>query len=219
MNKRVFGWSEVVFDILYLLIALAIGVYILSRATQPSQVLAGIMALVLAGGDAFHLVPRIIAAAEAGAERRLNKALGFGKFITSITMTVFYMLLWHIGILLYAPAGAPYYTAVAYALAAVRIGLCLSKQNRWSDEDPPLGFAVYRNIPFVLLGTMVTVLFGVHAQNVPAFRFMWLAIVLSFAFYMPVVLFANKNRKLGMLMLPKTLAYLWMLLMCLGALR
>ena len=42
---------------------------------------------------------------------------------------------------------------------------------------------------------------------------MWLAGALSFAFYLPVALWAGKNRKLGMLMLPKTCMYIWMLLM------
>jgi hypothetical protein len=33
--------------------------------------------------------------------------------------------------------------------------------------------------------------------------------MLSFACYLPVVLFSNNNRLVGMLMIPKTLAYLW----------
>ena len=45
---------------------------------------------------------------------------------------------------------------------------------------------------------------------------MWLAILLSFAFYLPVVLWSNQNPKVGILMLPKTCAYLWMLAMCLS---
>ena len=218
MNKRVFGWFEVVFDVLYLCAALITGLYILSQATQQVQFLAGIMALGLAGGDAFHLVPRIIAAVT-GSERKLQKALGFGKFVTSITMTVFYALLWHIGVLLFSPEAAAFGTAIVYALAAMRIGLCFSRRNRWFDEAPPVNWAVYRNIPFVLLGGAVALLFGLNAQAVSDLRWMWLAIALSFAFYMPVVLFASKNRKLGMLMLPKTCAYLWILFMYAGAFR
>jgi hypothetical protein len=35
-----------------------------------------------------------------------------------------------------------------------------------------------------------------------------IAIAVSFLFYVPVVLFARKNPKLGMLMLPKSCAYI-----------
>jgi hypothetical protein len=38
---------------------------------------------------------------------------------------------------------------------------------------------------------------------------MWLVIVLSFGFYMPVVLFAGWYHWVGALMIPKTCAYLW----------
>ncbi|MEG1292482.1 MAG: hypothetical protein RSD28_09320, partial [Lachnospiraceae bacterium] len=64
---------------------------------------------------------------------------------------------------------------------------------------------------------MVLVLFAMFAgAQLPQLRFMWIAILLSFAFYIPVVLGANKNPKLGMLMLPKTMAYVWIICMGLG---
>jgi len=213
-HKRIFGWFEAVFDVGYLCAALAIGVHILRNASRGIQVLAGIMALVLPCGDMFHLAPRI-AAAVTGEERRFGKAMGLGKLITSVTMTVFYVLLWQIGIQLFPFASARGWTAVVYLLAALRVVLCLFRQNRWLDEEPPVSWAVYRNIPFLLLGTAVAALFGAHAEAVPALRWMWLAIALSFAFYIPVVLWAGRNPKLGMLMILKSCAYLWLLYMCL----
>lgn len=45
------------------------------------------MAVVLGLGDSFHLVPRAIALCTTGLEN-FTTALGTGKFITSITMTV-----------------------------------------------------------------------------------------------------------------------------------
>ena len=42
-----------------------------------------------------------------------------------------------------------------------------------------------------------------------SFKNMWLTILLSFGFYIPVVLFADTIPLMGMLMIPKTLAYLW----------
>ncbi len=46
------------------------------------------MAVTLGLGDAFHLVPRALALNTTGLEN-FTAALGIGKFITSITMTVF----------------------------------------------------------------------------------------------------------------------------------
>ena len=42
-----------------------------------------------------------------------------------------------------------------------------------------------------------------------AFRFMSLTIILSFGFYIPVVLWADTLPLIGMLMIPKTCAYVW----------
>lgn len=46
------------------------------------------------------------------------------------------------------------------------------------------------------------------------FKNMWLTIVISFGFYLPVVLFADIVPVIGMLMIPKTLAYVWTV--CIG---
>jgi drug/metabolite transporter superfamily protein YnfA len=211
--KRVFGWVEVIFDFAYLLTALILGILLLQSPPGQPRWLSGIMALVLAGGDAFHLIPRMLAAITGG-EKRLTKALGLGKLITSLTMTVFYVLLWHLGLMLVAPAGSEFWTAIVYALALIRMVLCLFPQNRWLEEAPPVRWAVYRNLPFLLMGVVVARLFAAHGSVIPALGGMWVAIALSFAFYLPVALFSGRNRKLGMLMLPKTCAYLWILFMC-----
>jgi len=213
-QKRVFGWIEAVFDSLYLLAAFSIGIYLLRSDGSQVRVLAGSMAILLAAGDAFHLVPRI-GAILIGQEERLARVLGFGKLLTSVTMTVFYLLLWQIGLLLFAPTPGSGWTAFVYVLAALRILLCLFPQNRWADRHPPVRWGIYRNIPFLLLGAAVAVLFAVNTGRVPAVDGMWIAIALSYAFYIPVVLWSNTNPKLGMLMLPKTCAYLWILAMCL----
>ena len=46
------------------------------------------------------------------------------------------------------------------------------------------------------------------------FRFMPLAVALSFSFYLPVVLFSGVAPAVGMLMIPKTMAYVWIVWMC-----
>ncbi len=228
-QKRVFGWIEAVFDILYLLTATLVGLWLLfepragaaahttqmMQAAQTVRTLAGSAALVLAIGDAFHLLPRI-AAILSGREQDFAKAMGFGKLITSITMTLFYLLLWQLGLGLFSPSLPPAWTVLVYALGALRILLCLFPQNRWLDRHPPLRWGIYRNIPFLLLGLAAAALFAVHRGSIPAVNGMAPAIILSFGFYLPVVLWADRKPMLGMLMLPKTCAYLWMLAMFLA---
>ena len=48
---------------------------------------------------------------------------------------------------------------------------------------------------------------------------MWLTIVLSFGFYLPVVLWADVNPLIGMLMIPKTCAYVWTVLIGYNAMK
>lgn len=213
--KRVFGMVEVVFDILYMLIAFVLGMILLMTGVEsPERTLAGIMALVLVGGDAFHLVPRIIVIVK-GEEEKYRRALGKGKQITSITMTIFYVILWMIGLEIFSPSNVELWTYTVYLLALVRIILCLLPKNRWEDRYPPVEWGIYRNIPFFIQGMIVAGLYFVHRNSVQGIGLMWLAIILSFAFYLPVVLWSNKNPKVGMLMLPKTCIYLWILFMLL----
>ncbi len=65
-----------------------------------------------------------------------------------------------------------------------------------------------------MLGLVVIVLFyrSAKEQGDRAFRWMWLTIVLSFGFYIPVVLWADVMPMIGMLMIPKTCAYVWTVL-------
>lgn len=84
----------------------------------------------------------------------------------------------------------------------------------WLSADAPLSWGIYRNIPFALMGLIIIVLFYKSAKenNDSSFRLMWLTIVLSFVFYIPVVLLADVIPMIGMLMIPKTCAYVWTVL-------
>lgn len=167
----------------------------------------------LGAGDSFHLIPRAFALCTTGLEN-YTVSLGAGKWITSVTMTIFYVLLYHVWRQRYQVDGRRGLTAVVYGLAGVRIALCMMPQNRWLSAEAPHSWGIYRNIPFALLGFVVIVLFyrsaKVHGDK--AFCRMWLTIVLSFGFYIPVVLWADSIPMIGMLMIPKTCAYVWTVL-------
>ena len=83
---------EAVFDAAYLIFDLIAGILFFTMAQGRSLfILYGILTLTLCGGDAFHLVSRIIRAVR-GSSDRIKKQLGIGLQVSSITMTVFYMV-------------------------------------------------------------------------------------------------------------------------------
>lgn len=206
---------ETLFDIVYLTLVIAVGIRMMRGSCGERQYfLFGMMALILGMGDAFHLLPRAYALCTTGLEN-FTSALGVGKLITSVTMTIFYVILYYIWRIRYRVKDANILTVCIWGLAAVRVILCLFPQNRWMSADAPLAWGIYRNIPFALLGLLIIVLYFKKASETDdrEFRFMWLAIVLSFGFYIPVVLFADAFPVIGMLMIPKTCAYVWVVLM------
>lgn len=117
------------------------------------------MAALLGAGDSFHLVPRSYALWTNGLEANAA-ALGFGKFVTSITMTVFYLILYYIWRDRYQIRGRRSLTGTMWLLSALRIALCLLPQNQWLAYRPPLLPGILRNVPFAIMGILVIVMFG-----------------------------------------------------------
>ena len=212
---------ETLFDIVYLTTVITLGIMMIRKSKGEKQyLLYGIMAVTLGCGDAFHLVPRAIALCTTGLAD-YTAALGIGKLVTSITMTAFYVLLYYVWRARYKVSGKGGVTAAVWVLSLSRILLCLMPQNAWTSAAAPLSWGIYRNIPFALLGLLIVVLFyrSAKEQNDRPFRFLWLTVVLSFACYIPVVLFADSVPAVGILMSPKTCAYVWTVLIGYNAMK
>ena len=212
---------ETLFDLVYLVTVITVGIRMIRSSKRGSQFrLFGWMAVVLGAGDSFHLVPRALALCTTGLENYVVP-LGLGKWITSVTMTVFYVLLYYVWRKRYQVKGQKSVTLAVYLLSAARVVLCMMPQNRWLEAQSPLSWGIYRNIPFALLGLLIIVLFyrSAKEKNDTAFRWMWLTIVLSFGFYIPVVLWADTIPMIGMLMIPKTCAYVWTILIGYAAMK
>lgn len=200
---------EAVFCILYIITTVILGSLIVAKANKKKEyLLFGVMTLVLVFGDAFHLVPRILVAFNPAGD--YTAALGIGKLITSITMTCFYLIMYFVYSIRYRFSQKMLMICMI-VLSVVRIALCLLPGNDWTGEAPVI-YGIYRNIPFVIMGIIMIVLFFKQRKD-KAFRFMWLAITLSFAFYLPVVLWADVHPMIGMFMLPKTCMYVWAVVM------
>lgn len=198
---------EPIFNILYLIIVLTMGITIIKNAEKDLKIF-GYMAILLGAGDAFHLVPRIISMVSAG---NFEASLGFGKLVTSITMTFFYVLLYEFLIKYYKTNRHKLTDWAVYGLAVIRIVLCLLPQNNWLHEEGNYTWEILRNIPFALLGIIILVFAGQVAKG--NFKHLMIAIILSFGFYIPVVLWADASPNVGLLMIPKTMAYVWIVVM------
>lgn len=215
------GIFETIFDIAYLATVITLGIIMIKGSEKySSKWLFGIMALTLGLGDAFHLVPRSYGLLTIGLEANAV-ALGVGKLITSITMTIFYVILYFIWRKLYNIKGKTWLNKIILLLATVRIALCLFPQNQWLSVSSPVSWGIYRNIPFAIMGIIMIILFYKYSKlkNDKSFSNIWIAISLSFIFYVPVVLFAQTIPIIGVLMIPKTLAYVWIVIMGYKALK
>ena len=206
--------AETIFDILYLGFAILAGVTMLRKGKTPLVRKAGLMTALLGGGDSFHLLPRACALWTTGLEANAA-ALGIGKFITSITMTVFYLILYYIWRDRYQVKDQNGLTKIMWGLSALRIALCLLPQNQWLEYRQPLLYGILRNIPFAVIGVIIIVIYAQETKKTDdkALRFLPAAVALSFGFYLPVVLFSGTFPLVGILMIPKTLAYVWIVLM------
>ncbi len=202
-------YGESAFDIIYLLFALTAGICVLCIRRDRIGKLMGFATLILGCGDAFHLVPRVL---NYFIDADFTAWLGIGKLVTSITMTVFYLLMYRLWITAYKKTETKGLSITVYALSLVRVILCALPQNRWLTNDGTFVFGIIRNIPFVALGVIIVCLFFKTRKEIRTLYPVWLLVTLSFLFYIPVAVAAPLLPILGMLMLPKTVCY--MILIC-----
>lgn len=200
---------EAVFCVLYMISVVILGTMIVKNSKGKKEILwFGIMSLVLVFGDAFHLVPRVMEAINKAGD--YHAAKGIGTMITSITMTLFYLIMYFVYSMRYDFRNKGL-MGVMIGLTVVRIALCLLPQNDWTGESPVI-WGIYRNIPFLIMGIIMVVLFFLKRKDKP-YALMFLAITLSFLFYIPVVLWADAYPMVGMFMMPKTCMYVWIVVM------
>ena len=127
---------EIIFDICYLVFAIVSGILLLKKSKGRKYVrIFGIMTLMLGCGDAFHLVPRVL---NYWTDGDYTAALGIGKLVTSITMTLFYILIEYARRDRYKIAGEKGVLASVWILGIIRIALCCFPQNGWTSAEPSL---------------------------------------------------------------------------------
>lgn len=95
-----------------------------------------------------------------------------------------------------------------------RIVIFLLPQNNWCSEEGNPKLSLLRNTVFAVTGIGVIILYalsgntyGYHMTRMVA------AIIISFGCYLPVTLLSKKMPKVGLLIIPKTCAYIWIIVM------
>ena len=88
--------------------------------------------------------------------------------------------------------------------------LMIPAVNEWYRVVPPQPWSLYRNLPLMVLGLGVAYLIFRDASRARDRAFVWIGVMIlvSYACYVPVILFVQQVPLVGMLMIPKTLAYL-----------
>ena len=206
---------EAIFDAAYLLFDLVAAILFFTFSKgNVLFILYGILTLTLCGGDAFHLVPRIIRAVH-GSNDKIKRQLGIGLQVSSITMTVFYIMLMYIWKLTFPELKMPVIIeTIIWISAIVRIVICIFPQNNWCTEDGNLKLSIIRNAVFAVTGIGVIILYAISGNaNGYHMTRMVAAIIISFGCYLPVTLFSKTKPKVGLLMIPKTCAYMWIIAM------
>ena len=130
-------------------------------------------------------------------------------------MTVFYIILMYVWKYTFPDFHIPATVkAMVWISAIIRIAVCILPQNNWCTEDGNLKLSIIRNAVFAVTGIGVIILYAISGNaNGYHMTRMVAAIIISFGCYLPVTLFSKTKPKVGLLMIPKTCAYMWIIAM------
>lgn len=220
MDETLRLWTEVSFNVAYLI---AIWTLVTLMWRRRGAVPAGdrrVAALttwafaLLALGDTGHVGFRVLAYARGGLEQAVSLGgaeiglVGAGALATAVTVTFFYVLVLEIWRTRFGRRyGA--FAILLLAAALVRLAIMVFPENEWNRVEPPQPWSLYRNLPLVVqgLGVAYLILRDAAAAGDRAFRWIGYMILVSYACYLPVILFVQRAPLVGMLMIPKTMAY------------
>jgi hypothetical protein len=134
--------------------------------------------------------------------------VGLGALSTAITVTIFYVLMLEVWRVRFDKKYG-WFEVLLLAVAGARLLLMIPTANQWNSAVPPQPWSLYRNLPLTLLGLGIAYLMLRDARKAEERAFTWigLMILVSYAMYIPVILFVQQVPTIGMLMIPKTMAY------------
>ena len=220
MNKNLPILFESLFNIAYIITIwiIVIKMYQNLHTVQPKNKIVAklfnLAFLLLAIGDTGHVGFRVIAYLMGGLQTPIHifgiqiSLVGLGMLITAYTVTFFYVILVFIWQFRFKKT-SNFFTILLIAAGFIRIILMALPGNTWSVPSVKNQIGFIRNIPLFIQGAGVIILYLISARKTKdtLFRNIAICILLSFAFYLPVILYAHAIPAIGTLMIPKTIAY------------
>ena len=220
MNETAQMWMEISFNILYLVVIWWLVIVMLRRqpAVAEKDKKIGCYFIwafgLLALGDTGHVGFRVLAYALGDLETSLKLAgiqiglVGLGALSTAITVTLFYVLVLFIWQERFErPLG--WFGWLLIASAGVRLLVMALPGNQWNSVVPPQAMSLVRNLFLTIsgLGVAYLILCDATSRGDRVYTWIGVSILVSYGFYIPVILFVQTLPLIGMLMIPKTLAY------------
>ncbi len=213
MSDAARTWVEVLFNVTYLAVIWSLVAMMIRRLPAVRQADRAVATrliwafALLALGDTGHVGFRVVAYALGGLEAH-PLLVGLGALSTAYTVTLFYMLMVDVWRLRFRRA-LGWFGWLLLAAGVVRLIVMVFPQNQWDQVVPPYEWGLFRNTFLVVqgLGVMTLILRDAIRAGDTAFTWTGAMIGVSFAFYAPVILWVATVPMLGMLMIPKTCAY------------
>jgi hypothetical protein len=231
MSETLRMWIEISFNLLYLVVVWGLVIAMAWRDSVVALENRRVARLIkwafaaLALGDTGHVGFRVLAYAQGNLETTFTLfgqefgLVGLGALSTAITVTVFYVLMLEVWRGRFDRTYGPFEYLLLGA-AAIRLLLMVPAANQWNSAVPPQPWSIYRNLPLTILGLGLAYLILRDARRTGDRAFTWIgiSILISYACYIPVILFVRQVPPIGMLMIPKTVAYVAIGLIALNAL-
>ncbi|MEA5078758.1 MAG: hypothetical protein VB013_09335 [Anaerolineaceae bacterium] len=220
MNPNVTAIFETVFNVVYLLTVWYLVILMavkLPKVQAKNKTVAGLVLLafvLLAAGDTGHVGFRVAAHLLGDLNKTVSvfgspmSLLGIGMLTTAYTVTLFYMVFVYVWQERFNQK-ATWFTWLLLAAGVARLIFMALPANDWGNTVPPQPVSLYRNIFLMVQGVGLIWLIFTSAYKANDNTFKWIGwmVVVSYAFYTPVILFAQQIPVIGMLMIPKTIAY------------
>lgn len=217
-------WMEVIFNIIYLIliwglvIAMRVQFDRVDADDHQAANLFWVAFFALAFGDTFHVGARTLSyliARDLDVTVRIFGLsvgiVGWSSLITAVTVTLFYIFLLVAWIVREGKRVSPLIYGL-FTIAGIRLGLLVLPENQWHQPVPVQPWVIIRNLPLLILGVGVGVLYIASETRERERPFKWIGILIlvSFATYIPVMVYVQQYPLLGLLMIPKTMVYLAM---------
>jgi len=220
MSESMRIWVEIIFNITYLIVIWGLVITMFRRRGELSgerRRLADLITVafaLLALGDTGHVGFRVWAYALGGLESQVTvlgrtiSLVGAGALMTAVTVTLFYMIMLEVWRVRFNRRYGTFEYILLIA-GVTRLYMLTLSINEWWRVVPEQPWSTIRNIPLMIqgLGLAYLILRDAIARKDTTFRWIGISILVSYACYIPVILFVQQAPLVGMLMIPKTIAY------------